>query len=188
MVDSEGRNLHAIIADQFENFVPRWSRDGPSIYFTSNRSGKWQIWKLELASGQKTQVTDRGGISAFESYHGSTLYYAKREFGGLFRRAVSGGPEVRVINALRVGDWGAFAVTESGIYFLDSEAVPRATIYYYDIRAGRSNSVLPLERMPGPPGSGAHSVSRWSQDRIYPARAFDPYRSGRSLAMNESVR
>jgi hypothetical protein len=111
MVDSEGRNLHAIIADQFENFVPRWSRDGPSIYFTSNRSGKWQIWKLELASGQKTQVTDRGGISAFESYHGSTLYYAKREFGGLFRRAVSGGPEVRVINALRVGDWGAFAVT-----------------------------------------------------------------------------
>jgi Tol biopolymer transport system component len=128
--------------------VPRWSRDGRSIYFTSNRSGEWQIWKLELASGQKTQVTDQGGISAFESYDGSTLYYAKREFGGLFRSAVSGGPEVRVTNALHVGDWGAFAVMESGIYFLDSEAAPRATIYYYDIRTGRSNSVLPLERMP----------------------------------------
>lgn len=148
MVDSEGRNFHAVIGDQFENKVPRWSRDGHSIYFTSNRSGEWQIWKLELASGQMTQITDQGGISAFESYDGSTLYYAKREFAGLFHRPISGGPEIRVTNALHVGDWGAFAVTESGIYFLDSEAAPRATICYYDIRTGRSNSVLPMERMP----------------------------------------
>jgi Tol biopolymer transport system component/DNA-binding winged helix-turn-helix (wHTH) protein len=147
-VDSEGRNFHAVIADQFENFVPRWSRDGRSIYFTSNRSGEWQLWKLDLASGQKIQITDNGGISALESYDGSTLYYAKREFAGLFRRPISGGPEVRVTNALHVGDWGAFAVTESGIYFIDSEAAPQATLYYYAIRTGRSNAVLPLEGIP----------------------------------------
>ena len=147
MVDSEGRNFHAVVADQFENFVPRWSRDGRSIYFTSNRSGEWQLWKLDVASGHMTQITDQGGISAFESYDGSTLYYAKREFGGLWRRPLSGGPEVRVTDALHVGYWGAFAVTENGIYFLDAEAAPRPTIYYYDLRTGRSNPVLPYEQM-----------------------------------------
>ena len=150
MIDSGGRNFHAVIADQYENFVPRWSRDGRSIYFTSNRSGEWQIWKLDLASGQKTRITDQGGISALESYDGSTLYYAKREFGGLWRRPLSGGPEVRITDALHIGYWGAFAITENGIYFLDSDAAPRPAIYYYDFRTGRSNPVLPLEHMPMP--------------------------------------
>jgi Tol biopolymer transport system component/DNA-binding winged helix-turn-helix (wHTH) protein len=150
MVDSEGRNFHAVIADQYENFVPRWTRDGRSIYFTSNRSGDWQLWKLDLASGQKTRITDQGGISAFESYDGSMLYYAKRESGGIFRRPLSGGPEVRVIDGLHVRYWGAFAVTENGIYYLDTEATPRPTIFYFDLRTGRSIPVLPVERMPKP--------------------------------------
>jgi len=148
MIDSEGRNFHAVIADEYENFVPRWSRDGHSIYFTSNRSGEWQVWKLNMASGQKTRITDRGGISALESYDGSTLYYTKREFGGLWQRPLSGGPEVRVTDALHLGYWGGFAVTENGIYFLDSDATPRPIIYYYDIRTGRSNPVLPLDGLP----------------------------------------
>ena len=128
--------------------MPRWSRDGRSIYFTSNRSGEWQLWKLDVASGQKTRITDQGGISAFESYDASTLYYSKREFGGLWGRPLSGGPEVRVTDTLHLGYWGAFALTEHGIYFLDSDGPPRPTIYYYDIRTGRSNPVLPLDRMP----------------------------------------
>jgi Tol biopolymer transport system component len=148
MIDSEGRNFHAVVADQFENFVPRWSRDGRSIYFTSNRSGEWQIWKMVLASGQKIQITDQGGISALESYDTSTLYYGKREFGGLFRQPLSGGPEVRVTEGLHLGYWGSLAVTDKGIYFVNSLAAPQATIFYYDIRTGRSNPVLPLERGP----------------------------------------
>jgi dipeptidyl aminopeptidase/acylaminoacyl peptidase len=150
MINSEGRDFHAVISDQYENFVPRWSRDGRSIYFTSNRSGDWQLWKLDLASGEKTRITDQGGISAFESYDGSMLYYAKREYGGIFRRPLSGGPEVRVTDNLHVGHWGAFAVAENGIYFLDTDATPRPMIFYLDIRTGRSNPVLPMERMPLP--------------------------------------
>jgi len=153
MVDSEGRNFHAVVADQYDNFVPRWSRDGRSIYFTSNRSGDRQIWKLDIASGEKKRITDQGGISAFESYDGSTLYYSKREFGGLFARPISGGPEVRITSSLHLGYWGAFAVSEKGIYFVDSVAKPRPTICYYDLRTRRTNAVLPVERFiwPGIP-------------------------------------
>lgn len=146
MVDSEGRNFRAVIADQYENFVPRWSRDGRSIYFTSNRSGELQIWKLDLASGQKIQITDQGGISGFESHDASALYYTKREFGGLWRRPLSGGPEVRVTDALHLGYWGAFALTDSGIYFLDADSAPLPAILFYDFQTGRTRLVVPMQR------------------------------------------
>jgi len=37
---------------------PRWSADGKAIYFLSTRSGTSQVWRLQLAGGEATQVTD----------------------------------------------------------------------------------------------------------------------------------
>jgi dipeptidyl aminopeptidase/acylaminoacyl peptidase len=37
---------------------PRWSADGKSLYFLSTRSGTSQVWRLQLAGGEATQVTD----------------------------------------------------------------------------------------------------------------------------------
>src|SRR5262245_3478318 len=36
---------------------PRWSADGKSLYFLSTRSGSSQVWRLQLAGGEATQVT-----------------------------------------------------------------------------------------------------------------------------------
>jgi Tol biopolymer transport system component len=148
LVDSEGRNFHALTTHDSENEVPGWSRDGRSVYFTSNRTGDWQIWRRDLASGHETQVTESGGIGPFESYDGATLYYSKFDQGGIWRRPVSGGPEARVTTALHTGYWGGFAITEAGIYFLDADASPRPTIFYYDIRRGRTTPVLSLDHLP----------------------------------------
>jgi len=37
---------------------PRWSPDGKSLYFISTRSGTAQVWRLPLAGGEATAVTD----------------------------------------------------------------------------------------------------------------------------------
>ena len=37
---------------------PRWSPDGKSIYFLSDRSGGDQIWRMAVAGGSATQVTN----------------------------------------------------------------------------------------------------------------------------------
>ena len=95
-------------------------------------------------------ITDRGGISGLESYDRSTLYYAKREAGGLWSRPLRGGPEVRVTDSLHLAYWGAFAVSEHGIYFLDSDAAPRPAVYYYDFKTARPKLVFSLDRMPLP--------------------------------------
>jgi dipeptidyl aminopeptidase/acylaminoacyl peptidase len=37
---------------------PRWSPDGKSLYFVSTRSGSSQVWRLPLAGGEASQVTN----------------------------------------------------------------------------------------------------------------------------------
>ncbi len=41
-----------------KNINPQWSPDGKSIYFLSDRTGITDIYKLDVASGQQTQVTN----------------------------------------------------------------------------------------------------------------------------------
>ncbi len=36
---------------------PRWSADGKSLAFLSNRSGSWQVWTIRLDGGEATQLT-----------------------------------------------------------------------------------------------------------------------------------
>jgi Tol biopolymer transport system component len=63
-------------------------RDGQWIYFTSTRSGDFQIWKMRAdvpdADAAAVRITRHGGIEAEESLDGRHLYYAKRGTPGAF--------------------------------------------------------------------------------------------------------
>jgi dipeptidyl aminopeptidase/acylaminoacyl peptidase len=41
----------------FSDTQPRWSANGKDIFFTSNRSGRQQIWRIAFSGGEATQVT-----------------------------------------------------------------------------------------------------------------------------------
>ncbi len=148
MVDAEGRNLHSVTAGDYENDVPSWSRDGSSIYFASNRTGNWQVWNRKLATGEETQVTRNGGHAAFESYDAKMLYYAKFDGAGIWSVPVAGGTEQRVTDALHRGYWGHFAVTDGGIYLLDTDAPPRPTVMYYSFQTKRLTPVFQITEHP----------------------------------------
>jgi hypothetical protein len=150
MIDSEGRNLHAVTSGDYENSVPSWSRDGVAIYFASNRTGDWQVWRRELPTGQETQVTRRGGFAAFEAYDAKTLYYSKFEGGGIWSMSTGGGEEQHITDALHRGYWGHFAVTDAGIYFVDSDADPGPAVMYYNFQTRRFTPVLSLKHNPVP--------------------------------------
>jgi Tol biopolymer transport system component/DNA-binding winged helix-turn-helix (wHTH) protein len=145
-VDSEGRNLHRITSGNYENVVPGWSRDGASVYFASNRTGGWQVWKHALATGAETQVTRHGGFAAFESYDAKTVYYSKFTGGGIWSVPVNGGEEQHLTDALHLGDWGNFTVTETGLYLVDSSTEPGPTILYYNFQNRRTTPVVMLKQ------------------------------------------
>jgi Tol biopolymer transport system component len=78
----EGHKVRRITNSPAEDVVPSWSRDGRWIYFASNRSAAFQIYKLPAGAGESpsnppVQVTTGGGFGAVESPDGKYLYFAK---------------------------------------------------------------------------------------------------------------
>jgi hypothetical protein len=144
-MNAEGRNMRAITDGDYENSVPSFSRDGQYIYFGSMRTGNWQLWKQNIHGGSPVQITQHGGFTTFESYDGKTLYYSKQDGEGLWSIPLSGGQETLVTPALRLGYWGAWAVTERGIYLLDNDVLPRPTIEFYDFRTHKLTPVIRLQ-------------------------------------------
>ena len=105
------------------NYAASWSHDGKWLYFTSNRTGEFQCWKMPSAGGPAFQITQRGGYGGLESNDGKWLYYAKEFFsGGIWQVSCEGGEEKAVhpdMRAFRV-PWN-FAVTTKGIYTLTTD-------------------------------------------------------------------
>jgi Tol biopolymer transport system component len=117
--------------------VPSWSRDGRWIYFTSDRSGHYEVWKMPRDGGEAVQVTRAGGYATFESPDGKYLYYTKFNLDGpdpLFRMPAGGGEEVQVVPG--VASWELVCVTSKGVYF--APAGPGAnTIQFLDAASGK---------------------------------------------------
>ncbi|HSA93477.1 MAG TPA: winged helix-turn-helix domain-containing protein, partial [Terriglobales bacterium] len=50
-IQAEGGAPRQLTSGDFNHVVPSWSRDGQWIYFASDRSGSWQVWKMPAAGG-----------------------------------------------------------------------------------------------------------------------------------------
>jgi Tol biopolymer transport system component/DNA-binding winged helix-turn-helix (wHTH) protein len=150
LIDSEGRNLRRLSSDDYVDIVPSWSRDGKAVYFASNRSGNWQVWRREISTGKETQITQHGGFAAFESYDAKTLYYSKFDRGGIWKMPVGGGQEVLVTGSLHLGYWGNFAVTDNSLYLVDADAKGGPALLYYNFQTRRLSPILTFEKNPVP--------------------------------------
>lgn len=147
VMGAEGGEPQLVAGSEWNEVVPNWSRDGKSLYFASDRTGKWQLWK-KPGDGQAVQVTQAGGFLAEESADGQWLYYSKREpWRGLWRRKVSGGEEELVLD-LPESLWGAWALDQRGVYWLQLRGGEKAQIRYREFAGGNERVVHTLERNP----------------------------------------
>jgi hypothetical protein len=121
------------------------------------------VWKIPAGGGQAVQVTTEGGIAAVEAPGGRDLFYVKGNTPGIWRRPVGGGPEVLVVEALQPYDWGNWAVSEGGIYFVRRDA-PSAVLVLYRLPSGGEAVMVPLDRLPRHPGL---AVSSDGQDLFF---------------------
>ncbi len=118
------------------------SSAGTWIYFTSHRSGAWQIWRMPAAGGEPERVTTAGGYSALEGPHGEFVYYAKYGQNGLWRLPLDGsGAEQQVYPYLSILDWGSWLVRPEGIYGFNHDP-PSVVLYKTD--TGEFVPVVPL--------------------------------------------
>jgi hypothetical protein len=123
-------------SDPTEELEPHWSRDGHWIYFGSNRTGSFEVWKMPAAGGAATQVTRGGGAVARESLDGRFLYYVKPVSPStIWRVPVGGRDDVQVVDGLSYPQ--NFVVSDNGIYFVAiGDAPSKTSIDFFDSRTG----------------------------------------------------
>ena len=132
-----------------EGLVPSFSRDGKWVYFASERSGDWQVWKVPANGESAVQVTHNGGFAALESGDGY-LYYAKSRYPQpeICRVPVAGGEESCVMQHLRPRTWASWAVTKSGIVFAEDSPNGQATLSLYDPSRREVRDLVALRSAP----------------------------------------
>ena len=169
-------NVHVISADggpvrRFQNDsadegVASWSHDGQWIYFASNRTGSWQVWKRHSDGGQALQITSKGGFAALESPDGENVFYTKFNDPGLWTVPVNGGTETKVLDEPPAGYWGYFAAGSDGLYFIGNAGTqekPRPGFKFFDYKTRKVISMGDMEKGPyeGAPGLSISADGRY---------------------------
>ncbi|MBN1997306.1 serine/threonine-protein kinase [candidate division KSB1 bacterium] len=113
IISAGGGVVRAATHDSADDILPFWSKDGKWIYFTSNRSGESQIWKIPSKGGEAVRITDNGAEYAQPSPDGKWLYYT-RNWLSIWRRPMDGGEESMILKGLDENHW---TPTDDGIYF-----------------------------------------------------------------------
>jgi Tol biopolymer transport system component len=145
VVDAAGGPARRLTREPSVDIRPCYSNDQRWIYFTSNRGGTFQVWKIPAAGGTAVQVTRNGGFIAFETLDGKFLYYGKgRGQTTLWKVGIDGGEEVQVLDNV---DPSNFAVCRSGVCILNLKAKPKPAIEFYSFATGKRTAlaVLPAE-------------------------------------------
>jgi Tol biopolymer transport system component len=141
LFDRHQRETRRLTSDAFDDVAPSWSHDGQWIYFGSNRSGIYQIWKVPAAGGRPVQVTSNRGFAALESPDGHLLYYTKPIASEIWSASVEGGDEHLLVQTSRDIDWRDWAVSARGVFFLNPHAPQDPAIEFSDFGAHASRPV-----------------------------------------------
>ena len=141
VVEASGGSLRQLTHGPDVNAVPSWSRDGTSIYFTSTRTGRFEIWRIPAGGGTAVQVTRNGGYTACESTDGKTLYYTLSGEGkeGLWAKVLPDGEEMQVLKEA-VASRG-FAVFSDGVYYLHQRGGNSHEIRFYELASRQTRSI-----------------------------------------------
>jgi Tol biopolymer transport system component/DNA-binding winged helix-turn-helix (wHTH) protein len=123
VINAGGGKPRAITSGSYNDVSPSWSADGQDLYFGSNRSGSWQIWRAPAGdshdgSHAPQQITASGGMFAMVSGDGQRIYYTKYASAGLWQQPVAGARERKVFDGPPAGYPDYWTLSRDSVYAL----------------------------------------------------------------------
>ena len=144
-LEVEGRFVQRLTTDNAIDTMPSWSRDGRWLYFASDRSGSYELWKMPSTGGEARQLTKRGGIFGQESADGRWLYFMNGASpGSLWRMPAEGGEATLVLDKpIHLAKW---TLWRDRIVYVDEPAGEAHRVVMFDPLTRRSTRLISLER------------------------------------------
>jgi eukaryotic-like serine/threonine-protein kinase len=114
--------------------TPTWSQDGRYVYFSSQREGAREVWRIPTDGGPEERVTHHGaGFHPRESIDGRSLYFVREE--KLYEHSLATGAERQLPTACLHG--GIFDVAADGIYYPECDESMKPRLHRLDPKTGR---------------------------------------------------
>jgi Tol biopolymer transport system component len=152
-VDSLSGVVNPLRQGDTEGQRPRWSRDGRRLYFASDRTGQYEIWRMELdregEAGAAIQLTHRGGFFGDESADGRHFYYTDWTVRQIRRISTAGGAEEPVRNDTTLSRYPAnLAAGVRGLYYAGQSNEQGTPLWFLPFETGRPRRLAMLPRAP----------------------------------------
>jgi Tol biopolymer transport system component/DNA-binding winged helix-turn-helix (wHTH) protein len=109
-----------------------WSPDGYWLYYSSDRSGEWQIWRLPADDGAREQVTVTGGRLVQHDPISQSLYLVRGEEEAIYRMDLESRQTEVVLDGLSIGQPGHWSVTNEGLFFRQYDPAEGASVSFWN--------------------------------------------------------
>lgn len=137
LVDADTQLPRRMMTHPSDEVNASFSRDGEAIYFSSNRSGQWDLWKTDRTGTEATQVVPNGWYGQ-ESLDRQHLYFTRTDTVGIWKMPMQGGEATLVLPDISPNAWGNWVVMADGIYFTQ-QSTKAIAFYNFD---DKSTTVL----------------------------------------------
>lgn len=145
IIDDSGTGTYQLTKGSSNDMSPTWSADGSAIYFASDRSGSWELWKKPINGNNAVRVTNTGGYYGIESVDGQSLFFTQHRRAGLWKLNLNSMEEELIIPELSSLDWGNWVVTENGVYFFNrKQSAGPSSVSFYEFSSGQTESVVQI--------------------------------------------
>ncbi len=157
LYDFNLRIPHRLTREDSTDVAWSWSRDGQWLYFFSDRTGRYEAWRLPIGGGDAEQLTDGGGAFPLESHDGREIYYMKLTSPrSVWRRPIGGGDESLLFEA-PLSQRG-FTLWEDEIVYLRQDP-ERAWVEAYNFATCEVTTIADLGEGTRLGAYGRHTVS-----------------------------
>lgn len=142
-------SIERIIDSSHKAYVANWSWSGEAVFYSSEKTGEWQIWQYILSSGKHIQITFDGGYSAKQHQNGD-LYFSKIHQPGMWKlssekSAATGFSEQKIIFENFDGtNWISWQLDGNDIYYISAEEQGRGLFRYNILNQGH-HLVFPFD-------------------------------------------
>lgn len=148
MIPADGGTPKQLTKDTSNEVLPSYSRDGRWIYFSTDRNGGWEVWKMRPDGLEPARVVGNGAFAPTESHDGEWLFFTKQSEGGVWRVPAAGGEEEKLTTAPAGNQWGQWSVTPAAIYLLSYAPPTKRHILRFDLKSRKTSEVMPVSRFP----------------------------------------
>ncbi|MCJ8320167.1 MAG: winged helix-turn-helix domain-containing protein [Colwellia sp.] len=116
LINTQTQKVELIKLNGQSAAFPIFSSDGATLYFTSDKSGDWQIWAYNFQAQSTVQISQKGGYQVKVNDVDETLYFTKYRQQGIWLLNLKTGKERQIVD--NVSRSSNFKVCSNSVYYL----------------------------------------------------------------------